>query len=96
MTKNLANKKRPQHKADIIITAEEVPNNANSEIFIFEANCKLPESSGLYFYVVLKYKGSNSWTPVYKSEVRRAESNSHVVWNACSLGCTDLCNDNME
>jgi hypothetical protein len=30
MTKNLANKKRPQHKAEIIITAEEVPNNANS------------------------------------------------------------------
>ena len=61
MNKPLKNKKKPTHKAEIIITAEEVPNNANSEIFIFETNCKLTESSGLYFFVVLKYKGDNNW-----------------------------------
>jgi hypothetical protein len=34
--------------------------------------------------------------PLYKSETRKYGQSGFVQWNRCSLGCTDLANDNVE
>jgi len=83
-------------KSLVKIIAEEVQSNANSELLSFDCSCKLSENSSLYFFIVYKSKGPGTWVPLYKSETRKYGSNGFVQWNRCSLGCTDLANDNVE
>jgi len=94
--KQLPNPAKPSIKSMINIVAEEVQSNANSEICCFETQCKLSDSGNLYFFIVYKMKQPGQYSPVYKSETRRQGSNGFTTWNPCSIGCTDLCNDNVE
>lgn len=96
MEKQLINPKKPNVKSFVKIAAEEVQDNANAEICCFEAVAKFNESSNLYFFIVYKAKGPGQYVPVYKSEVRRCANDGRVHWNMCTVGCTDLCNDNVD
>ena len=92
----MVNPAKPSIKSFVKIAAEEVASNANAEICTFEVQCKLNDTGNLYFYIVYKEKGQNNWAPIYKSEVRKYGPNGFVTWNPCTLGCTDMCNDNVE
>jgi hypothetical protein len=46
-------------KSLVKIMAEEVVNNANSELLSFDCSCKFNESGNLYFFIVYKSKGPN-------------------------------------
>lgn len=41
-------------KAEVIITAEEIPDSANRQIVKFNPVAKLRESSSLYFMIIYK------------------------------------------
>lgn len=95
MKKPLPNEQKPTAKQFVTIIAEEVPNNFNSELVLFEPFAKLSENNSLYFFIVYKLRAANQYTPVYKSEVRKSEKDG-CQWNQVCIGSTDLCNDNVE
>jgi len=41
-------------KANVIITAEEIPNDCNREIVKFNPIARLKEDSSLYFFIIYK------------------------------------------
>lgn len=45
--------------------------------------------------MVFKCRGPKKYTPIYRSETRRATGGA-ITWNEVMLGTTDLCNDNVE
>jgi copine 5/8/9 len=82
MKKMLVFPQKPGHKAFVKITAEEMVNNANSEICVFTPEASfVGESSNLYFFIVYKNRGPNQYVPVYKSEVKKYGPNQCVQWN---------------
>jgi len=59
MKKQLVNPTKPQIKSFVKVSAEEMHNNANSEIVVFEASCKFNETGNLYFFIMYKNKSPN-------------------------------------
>jgi hypothetical protein len=45
---------------------------------------------------VYRLRAPGQYSPVYKSEVRKAAAGGIVDWNEAAIGTTDLCNDNIE
>jgi hypothetical protein len=67
------------HKSHIRIIAEDVKDNANSEMLTFNPHAQMKSPSGPYFFIVYKSRGQNQWTPLYKSEVKKPRGNV-VSW----------------
>ena len=77
-------------KASVIITAEELSEDANREIVKFNPIATLKEWSSLYFFIIYKMISPGKFVPVYKSETRKPVANT-MKWNQVQIGTTDLC-----
>lgn len=49
---------------------------------------------GLYFFIIYKFRGTNKYLPVYKSDVKPCSLQGEVCWNRVFIGSTDMCNNN--
>lgn len=61
---------------------------------LFNPVAKLPES-GLCFFIIYRNIALGKYTPIYKSEIKRPESDN-FRWNQVQMGTSDLCKEDIE
>ena len=50
-------------------------------MIIFNPEAKLPNTSGLNFFILYKNLSKGQWIPVYKSEIKKAAGTGVFKWN---------------
>ena len=73
MTKPLTNKDR-KNPGNIIVTAEEKAASQNTQIIMFNPVGQLKNNGGLCFFIIYRQISLGKFTPVFKSEVKRAQN----------------------
>ena len=62
---------------------------------LFNPVAQLKDNGGLCFFIIYRQISLGKFTPIFKSEVKRAQS-GQFSWNQVQVGTTDLCKDNVE